>query len=215
MKNLLRKELRLALHPACPVFLLLSAMLLIPNYPYHVAFFYTALGIFFICLQGRENQDVFYTMLLPVGRRELVKGRFLMAVLLELCQFVLVIPCAILRQRMPLPPNQVGLDANITLFASCLLMLGLFHVVFFGIYYRDVRKVGRAFVLGSLGMFLYMALVEVLCHVLPFARDVLDTPDPAFLPQKLGALALGAVAYLLLTWAAYCRAVRNFSRQDL
>ena len=33
MKNLMRKELVLAMHPASVLFLLLSAMLLIPNYP--------------------------------------------------------------------------------------------------------------------------------------------------------------------------------------
>ena len=36
MKNLMRKELVLAMHPASVLFLLLSAMLLIPNYPYYV-----------------------------------------------------------------------------------------------------------------------------------------------------------------------------------
>ena len=42
MKNLMRKELVLAMHPASVLFLLLSAMLLIPNYPYYVICFYTA-----------------------------------------------------------------------------------------------------------------------------------------------------------------------------
>lgn len=52
MKTLLQKELRLALHPTAPLFLCLSAMLLIPNYPYCVVFFYTSLAVFFICLTG-------------------------------------------------------------------------------------------------------------------------------------------------------------------
>ena len=44
MKNLMRKELLLAMHPASVLFLLLSAMLLIPNSPYSVICFYTCLG---------------------------------------------------------------------------------------------------------------------------------------------------------------------------
>ncbi len=215
MKELLYKELKLALHPVCPVFLLLSAMLLIPNYPYHVVFFYTGLGLFFVCLQGRENQDISYTMLLPVDRSAAVKARVLLAVGLELCQLLLAIPCAVVRQRLPIGPNQVGLDANLALFASVLVMLGLFHVVFFGVYYRDVQKVGRAFVLGSVMMFLYMAAVETLCHVVPFLRDQLDTPDPQFLPHKLAVLAIGILIYVLLTGIACRRAIRSFSAQDL
>ena len=59
MKNLLYKELRLALHPTAILFLFLSAMLLIPGYPYYVVFFYTCLGIFCICRNGRESRDIY------------------------------------------------------------------------------------------------------------------------------------------------------------
>ena len=58
MKSLLNKELRLAMHPAAWIFLALSALVLVPNYPYYITFFYTCLGIYFICLSGRENQDL-------------------------------------------------------------------------------------------------------------------------------------------------------------
>ena len=41
------KDLRLAAHPMMYVFALFGVMLLIPNYPYTVVFFYGLLGIFF------------------------------------------------------------------------------------------------------------------------------------------------------------------------
>lgn len=56
MKELLKKEISLVLHPTNWLFLALSALVLVPNYPYYVTFFYTGLGIFFLCLSGRENQ---------------------------------------------------------------------------------------------------------------------------------------------------------------
>ena len=62
MKQLLYKEWRLAMHPTALLFLGLSLMLLIPNYPYYVTFFYTTLGIFFICVNGRENRDITYML---------------------------------------------------------------------------------------------------------------------------------------------------------
>ena len=39
MKNLLNKEFRLALHPTNIIFISFALMLLIPNFPYLVAFF--------------------------------------------------------------------------------------------------------------------------------------------------------------------------------
>lgn len=48
MKKLLRKEVLLSMHPTAIIFLALSMMLIIPNYPYYVIFFYTGLAIFFL-----------------------------------------------------------------------------------------------------------------------------------------------------------------------
>lgn len=217
MKALLHKEARLALHPTAWLFLLLSSMLLIPNYPYYVIFFYTGLAVFFTCLNGRENHDVFYTMLLPVRKADVVRSRFAAVVLLELAQIAAAIPFAVLRQHLPLPPNAVGMDANVALFGLSFGMLGLFNLVFFGIYYRDVQKVGKAFVVSSAVTFLYIAAAETMAHTVPFLRDRLDTPDAATenLPAKLAVLAAGLAAFCLLTALACRRAIRAFERQDL
>ena len=40
MKTLLYKQLRLVCHPMTPVFCLFGFMVIIPNYPYTVIFFY-------------------------------------------------------------------------------------------------------------------------------------------------------------------------------
>ena len=47
MKTLLYKQLRLVCHPMTPVFCLFGFMVIIPNYPYTVIFFYVMLGLFF------------------------------------------------------------------------------------------------------------------------------------------------------------------------
>ena len=145
MIKLLSKELRLAMHPTSLIFLGLSAMILIPNYPYLVTFFYTGLGVFFTCLSGRENHDIAYSVALPVRKSDVVKARFLFVVAVELVQAAFVVPFALLRASMPLPGNLVGMDANVAFFGFAFMLLGIFNAVFFGIYYRDVRKVGKAF----------------------------------------------------------------------
>lgn len=215
MKLMLRKELRLSLHPTAPMFLALSAMLMIPSYPYLVAFFYTGLAVFFTCLNGRENQDVFYSMLLPVAKRDIVRARFLTVSLLEAAQLLLGVPFAILRQRLIPDPNPVGMDANIALFGLAMMLLGLFNLVFFRVYYRDVRKVGTAFLWSSGAVFVFICLVETCAHVVPFVRNVLDTPDPMHLPQKLLTLLAGLMLWALFTLRACRRAERDFEKQDL
>ena len=46
MKELLKKEISLVLHPTNWLFLALSALVLVPNYPYYVTFLYGAGDIF-------------------------------------------------------------------------------------------------------------------------------------------------------------------------
>ena len=154
-------------------------------------------------------------MLLPVRKREVVKARFALVVGLELCQMAVAVPFAAVRQHMGLPGNQVGMDANIPLFGLAFVMLGLFHLVFFGIYYQDVRKVGKAFVVSSAVIFLYIGAAETLTHILPFLRDHMDTSDPRYLGEKLIFLLAGAALYLVMTLAAFYKAVRDFEGQDL
>lgn len=215
MKNLLRKELLLSMHPTAPIFLSLSMMLIIPNYPYYVVFFYTGLAVFFICLTGRENNDVFYSLTLPIAKKDIVKARVAFVILLQLTQMIIAIPFAIIRQSMPLPGNQVGMDANITLFGLSLIMLGLFNYIFFAIYYKNVNKVGTAFVWSSVVVFIYMAIAEVLAHAVPFVRDYLDTKDPEYLSYKLIVLFVGIVLYVLLTYVVYRKSVKSFEAMDL
>ena len=213
MKDLIRKELRLAMHPASVMFIALSAMLIIPNYPYYVTYFYTSLGIFFICLSGRENHDIFYSMTLPVSRREIVAARMTTALLLEAVQTLAAIPFALLRCRLIPEGNLVGIDANPAFFGA-FVMLGIFNLVFFTGYYKNPDKVGKCFALAATAEGVYLCAAEALVHIIPFARDVLDTPTGNLMP-KLAALFIGIAVFAALFFITKRVAERRFERVDL
>ena len=215
MKNMLYKEFKLALHPTSIIFLSLSAMMLIPNYPYYMTFFYTTLAIFFTCLSGRENHDIFYSMTLPIRKRDIVKSRFALVVILQLVQILTAIPFAMIRRMFSLPGNLVCMDANVAFFGLSFLMLGLFNLVFFTNYYKDTDKVGKSFLWGTIVITLFMFIAEASVHVVPFMKNYLDTKDPEFLSYKLWVLAAGIVLYTLLTLFSYQRSVRSFEALDL
>ena len=102
------KDLRLAAHPMMYVFALFGVMLIIPNYPYTVVFFYGLLGIFFTFLNGRENKDVYYCAVLPVTKRDQVRARAWLVVAVELAELVIAIPFAFLSARI----NHNGTDVR-------------------------------------------------------------------------------------------------------
>lgn len=215
MFNLLKKEFRLAMHPTVPIMLLLSAMVLIPNYPYSVIFFYVNLSVFFTCLSGRENGDIIYTMTLPLAKSDIVKGRMAFTLLVQLAVLILMIPLTLLRGQIMSQPNAAGMEANIALLGEGLLFFAIFNLVFFTGYYKDVKRVGISFVKASVLFFLLVALEVVSVYAIPFVRDCLDTPDPQFMTQKLIFLGLCALASLLLNMLAYRISVRRFEKLDL
>ena len=215
MKELLIKEYKLALHPTTIIFLSFVAMVMIPNYPYEVNYFYTTLGIFFICLTGRENKDIYYSMLLPICKKDIVKARFLLICSIELLQLLLTVPFVIVKTLCCPLPNQVGMDANVAFFGIGFLLFGIFNLTFLIGYYKDVNRVGSAFGISSILVFVYMAIEIVLVHAVPFLRDYADTTDPQYMGSKIIVLLAGFVLYLVLTLVAYRKSVRMFDAFDL
>lgn len=212
--KLLQKEFKLAVHPTVFIFMNLSTMLLIPNYIYYVAFFYTCLGLFFTCLSGRENKDILYMLLLPVKKSDIVKARCLSIVAVELLQIACSIPFAIIRARLIPGANLAGIDANMALYGLIFLMFGLFNVSFLTNYYRDTGKVGRAFVIACTVITIYIGIVETAVHAIPFVGDTLDTPGMEFMEIKAGVLIVGIILYSVLSIWSFYRCADIFDRQD-
>ncbi|MBE5960905.1 MAG: hypothetical protein E7256_05895 [Lachnospiraceae bacterium] len=213
--KLLKKEIALTMHPIVPFVLLMSVMVFIPNYPYTVVFFYTTLSIFFTCLLGRENNDVIYSLNLPIAKSDLVKGRFAFSILLEMIQMALVMALCLLKQNLHMTANEAGLEANIVLVGFGLLLYGIFNLVFFLNYYKNVSKVGFSFVIASILFFIGVIAEAVLTHAVPFIRDHLDTNDPEYMSEKMIVLITGIILYIVLTAIAYNRSKKLFEVQDL
>ena len=215
MTDLLRKEFVLFTHPTSWMFLCFGAMLLIPGYPMYVVFFWATLGLFYACLSARENNDLYYTLLLPVRKRDAVRARGLYFALMELLQLLACIPFAILRGVLRIGPNAAGMDVNLALFGLALLLMGLFNLLFLPRLYKNPAAVGKPFLIVTSFVFVYIVAAEACCFAVPFFRDVLDTPDPQHLGAKLIVLLGGAAAFVLLTVLGVRRAEKIFEQVDL
>ena len=194
MKTLLYKQLRLVCHPMTPLFCLFGVMVLIPNYPYTVIFFYVTLGLFFTFLNMREQKDIYYSALLPVPKRDTVKAGCLFVTLTELASLVLLALFSVLAVHLqPGKDNLVGLDPNITLLAAGLLIYAVFNAVFLPSFYANGYKVGTAYLKAVLPTAAVMAVCEALPH---FPRLTwLDELDPAAQLRQLPLLVGGILIY--------------------
>ena len=215
MAKLLKKEFRLFTHPTSWMFLAFGAMVLIPGYPMYVPLFWVTLGLFYACLSARENNDLYYTLLLPVRKRDAVRARGLYFALMELLQLLVCAVFAVLRTALKIGPNSAGMDANLAFFGLGLILMGLFNVLFLPRLYKNPAAVGKPFLIVTLLVFAYIVAAEVCCFVVPFFRDVLDTPDPQHLGAKLTVLIAGAALFAALTALGTRRAEKLFEKVDL
>ena len=219
MKALMYKEWKLAMSPVPLLFLALSALLLIPSYPYYVTFFYTSLGIFLFFQSCRENRDVYYMMLLPVTKRETVRARVKTVMLLELLQAVSCVPFMLIRAQYGQTHNEVGIEANAAFLGLALVQMGVFNAMFLPMHYKTGYDLGKPFLLCSIVQFLLIALLEtgehVLLAVLPQSTALLESYALSEQLRQLPILLGGACIWLLLSLLAERRSVKRFEKVDL
>lgn len=213
MNNLVYKEWKLAIHPTGYIFLLMGGMLLIPNYPYYVAFFYQTLGIFFMFMSGNTTNDVFFTTLLPVRKRDVVKARLGTMIGLEVLQIIVAVPFALLRSKITSAENLAGMDANIALFGLVLIMFGVFNVVFLPMFYRTAYKTGTPFMLATSAMSTVIISAELVIQFTPSLKQALDTTG--YTLMQMIVLTVGMLIFALLNAVAYRQAASAFERLDL
>lgn len=214
MKTLLYKQLRLACHPMTPVFCLSGIMLLIPNYPYSVAFFYVTLGLFFTFLNMREQKDIYYSALLPLRKRDTVRAAVAFTVLVELLSVVITaLFCLLSAKLQPGKDNAVGMDANLMLLGAGFVLYGVFNLVFFVCLYRSGYKVGAAYLKANLALWPMMLLAEALPHFPSLLW--LNRVDTQANLRQIPILLFGMAVFAVLTILAYRRSARLYERVDL
>ena len=213
MMALLYKELRLAAHPTSIVFAFLGCLVLVPAYPYSVIFLFGCLAPYITFVNARETNDLWFTAVLPVTKRESVLGKCLLVVCFQLFQLLFSLPFAMLRNVLKIANNPVGLDATVAWYGFGLFLYAVFDLVFLTAFYRSGYKVGRAFLRASIPMVVLMAATEATAHIPGLAW--MDSCQPEDLFRQLPILAVGMVCYGALIPLAYRISVKHFEQVDL
>ncbi len=215
MKNLLVKEFTLALHQIVFVFPPLCALLLIPNWPYFIALGYIFIAYDIIFTVGKANQDIIFTVSLPIRKRDAVRARVYMVVAIELLQLIAAIPFAIIRNMIYHNGNMGGMNANIAFFGCILVMYAIFNITFLPMFYKTAHKTVIPVILAISAVIVYVSGLELAVHWVPFLQIHLNPLGANRWISQLMVLIGGIGIFALLTAFAYQRAAQNFEKVDL
>ena len=211
--TLLYKEMRLAAHPTSIVFAFLGCLVLVPSYPYSVVFMFGCLAPYITFVNARETNDLWYTAVLPMTKRESVLGKCLLVVSFQLFQLLFSVPFAILRDAMNMANNPVGLDATVAWYGFGFFLYAVFDLLFLTAFYKSGYKAGKAFILAAIPMVILMAAIEAAAHI-P-ALVWMDSRQPEHLRMQLPILLVGMVSYGALVPFAYRISAKRFEKVDL
>ena len=216
MKDLLIKELKLATQPITYCFLAFSLMTLLPGYPILLGAFFVCLGIFQSFQSGRENNDILYTVLLPVRKSDAVKAKFLSVCFIELAAFLLMTALTFLRMTLlsgaaPYVKNAL-MNANPLFLGFALVVFAVFNIIFVGGFFKTAYKYGAPFIAFIAAAVLITGIAEAL-HFFPGLRG-LNASALHDVSSLWWITLLGAVFYAAGTYLSYKNSVNRFERVD-
>ena len=216
MRNILRKELTLSASALTYLFILFGFLFLVPGYPILCSAFFVTLGIFYSFQAAREANDIVFSALLPVAKRDVVKGKYAFVCLIEGCAFLLMAAATMVRMAgfgEAVYRTNALMNANLFALGGALTIFGLFNLVFLAGFFKTAYRYGRPFVAFIIVCFIVIGAMESLHHI-P-GLEALNAFGTAHLPLQAGALGAGAILYGLMTVLSYRIACRRFEIVDL
>ena len=154
MKALLYKELRLAMHPICYVFIaLFPLMILIPSYPLGIGFIYilACYPILFLgANKGQQSNDLLYSVLLPVRKKDVVLARIVNAAIAQ---------SASKPEELVIPG--LGLDSFVLLLAIGIVGYAIADLIFFPIYYKKGNSIVMSTLFTIIGFVVYIGIFTI------------------------------------------------------
>ncbi|MBR5389902.1 MAG: ABC-2 transporter permease [Clostridia bacterium] len=217
MKKMLDKELRLATSPLAWVFLAAAMMAFLPGYPILMSAFFIGLGTFQSFQAVRESNDILYTALLPVPKRDAVLAKYLSVCFFQMVGFAMM--TAVTAVRMTLLKDAAVYRTNALMNASpvflafALLIFTAFNVCFLGGFFKTAHAIGVPFLAYGVVTLLLVTVGESL-HFFPGLR-FLNAPGGERMGLQFCALAAAACVYALLTVLSCRASIRRFERIDL
>ncbi len=215
LKDLIRKELRLNLHPGEWAFLSLAALLLIPQWLYCIAFIYVFILLMVVVQTDKANDNLTFTTLLPVRKRDVVTARTWVIAGWELLYVLLAAACAAVRLWLYPIENEASMNTNVAFFGSVFLMYAIFNAIFIVGSYKKPYRLLWPLLGGSLIALSVTALLDTIALVVPAVSRLLNDNGLGHLPYQLAVLAVGVAAFVGATLWANGRAVAIFETVDL
>jgi hypothetical protein len=158
-----------------------------------------------------------FSVLLPIAKKDIVKGKYLFVCLIEGCSFVLMAVSVML--RMTVFSKSIAylsnpmMNANLFALGMACVIFGLFNWIFVGGFFKTAYKFARPFVTFIIVCFLVIFVTEALHHI-P-GLEWLNAFGTDNIAIQIILLLAGIFIFLVITVLSYKKACKQFEQIDL
>ncbi|MDN4067884.1 ABC-2 transporter permease [Paenibacillus vini] len=217
MYNLVMKDLKLGVNPMfflLPV--ILGALMLIPGWLYFIVILYfcwiTVPGVFG---QFKAHNDLMFTSLMPVTKKDIVKARVLVIVIMELLHIVMAMIFGMINIQLYSSLTPFFFGPHLGFWGLCFVMLAVFNVVFIPMYYKTAYKFGSAGIVSIAAAMLFAGVAQWIGIASPVVSDLFTGSGVHNTGLQILILAAGIVILIALTMIAYRIAVKRFLKVEI
>ena len=184
MKALIYKELKLAMHPICYLFVaLFPLMILIPSYPMGIGFIYilSCYPVLFLgANKGQQSNDLLYSTLLPVRKKDIVLARIITVIFMQVAYMLILsalYPAAVAinteianqaaaaraagENASDVTIPGLGLNSFVLLLAFGIVGYAIADLIFFPIYYKHGKSIVMSTLFTILGFVVYIGVSTI------------------------------------------------------
>lgn len=217
MTNVLLKEMKLSASILSYLFIAFGLMFLVPGYPILCGAFFVSLGLFQSFQWAREANDIVFSSLLPIAKRDVVMAKYLFVCMIEGCGIILMGISVILRMTVfagsEVYRNNALMNANLFALGVAFVIFGIFNWIFVGGFFKTAYKFAGPFVRFIIVAFVIIFLAEAVHHV-P-GLEFMNVFGTDHMGSQLISLAAGVLIYMALTILSCRKACKDFEEIDL
>ncbi|MCM3782074.1 ABC-2 transporter permease [Neobacillus mesonae] len=212
MYNLVMKDVRLAVPPFFFLFpFLFGALMLIPGWVYFIVpLYFCWITIPNVFNQFKAQNDLMFTSVMPVAKRDMVKARVTLIVGLELLHIVIAAIFGFISMSLYPDVTYYFFPPNMGFWGLNLVMLAIFNLIFIPMFYKTAYKFGWALLAAVMAAILFAGIAQWFGIQSPVVNDIFYGTDVQQVTLQTFTLIIGIVIFAALTVMAYRLGVKRF-----
>lgn len=217
MYNLLLKELKLGVSPFFYILpFLTGALMLIPGWLYFIVLLYFCwITVPNLCATYKTQNDLQFSFMMPVTKKDIVKAKIAVIVILELLHIVIAVMYGIINTQLYPNINNFFFGPTVGFWGLGFIMLAIFNFIFISMYFKTAYKYGSPTIAAIAGAMLFAGGAEWLGIKNPMLFDLFKGSGSDNLVIHLPILFTGIAIFAVFTIMAYRIAIKQFKKVDI